>query len=161
MIRRGTTKHCCWGLCKSDSRYPEKLSQDTTFVRFAKPGIIKDGMTDWEKNQAMLKTDKARRWLLACGRKDFNHVNQITKDTYICSLHFINGIIPTFENPWIDPLSANLSQTELSEPVHKKRKSHRKILDVKVDISNESSNIHSAADMIAADALLDLGVFRT
>ena len=34
------------------------------------------------------KTEKAKRWIHACGRKDFTNVDQISKSTYICSLHF-------------------------------------------------------------------------
>ena len=50
---------------------------------------LRDNMTEWEKNQAKLKTEKAKRWQFLCGRKDFQKLEQIKKDTYICSLHFI------------------------------------------------------------------------
>ena len=26
-MKKGATKHCSWGLCKSDSRYPESMPE--------------------------------------------------------------------------------------------------------------------------------------
>lgn len=49
LVGRGATKHCCWGLCKSDSRYTEKIPPGTVFINFPKLGKIKDSMTEWEK----------------------------------------------------------------------------------------------------------------
>ena len=49
----------------------------------------------------------------ACGRKEFSLLEQIKKDTYICSLHFID---PIEENP--DPVIA----TSITERQNKKRK---------------------------------------
>eukprot|EP00795_Rhopilema_esculentum_P012139 gene12139-2744_t len=85
------TKHFGWGLCKSDSRYPKRMPCGTSFIRFAKPGKIREDMTEWEKRRANEQTMKVKRWMHACGQKDFNKFQQITKDTYICSLHFIGG----------------------------------------------------------------------
>ena len=110
-------KHCCYGLCTSDSRYPEKLPEGTKFYfkfyPFTKPGYIKETMTNWEKEKQNQRTEKARRWLKACGRKDFNSIEQITKHTYICSLHFID---PIEENP--DPVHA----TSMTERVGKRKR---------------------------------------
>ena len=86
-----TTKHCCWGECKSDSRYPADMPEGTTFFRFPKPGKIRDNMTQWEREQARLKTEKAKCWQYLCGRQDFSKLSQIKKDTYICSLHFVGS----------------------------------------------------------------------
>ena len=61
----------------------------TAFIPFAKPGNIKEGMDDWLIKHESIKTEKAERWFHACGRQDFMSLNQITKDTYICSLRFI------------------------------------------------------------------------
>jgi hypothetical protein len=69
MSGKRATKHCCWGTCKSDSRYPEKMPEGTTFIRFPKPESIHENMTHWEKEQAKLKTEK--RWQYLCGHKDF------------------------------------------------------------------------------------------
>ena len=81
-------KHCCYALCKSDSRYPNSMPPGTTFISFPKPGKLKEGMDNWLVNFENKKTEKAKRWMHACGRKDFSNVSQITKDTYICSIHF-------------------------------------------------------------------------
>ena len=48
------------------------------------------------------KTEKSKRWLHACGRKDFSRISDTKKDTYICSLHFAGEHGPTDENP--DPI---------------------------------------------------------
>ena len=76
-------------------------------------GIIKEGMTNWDISKQNAKTEKARRWLNACGRKDFNSLTQITNDTYICSIHFVD---PIEENP--DPIHA----TSLTERSGKRKK---------------------------------------
>ena len=109
-IKKGATKHCSWGLWKSDSRYPESMQV----------GKIKDGMTEWEKNKQNEFTEKAKEWVHACGRKDFT-IDKITKDTYICSLHFVGGNGPTEEDP--DPINASLLECEL---VRKKDNKKRK-----------------------------------
>ena len=46
-------KRCCYGTCKSDTRYPEQLLDDVKFVPFPKPA----------KN-----TEKCQRWIRLCGR---------------------------------------------------------------------------------------------
>lgn len=107
MAKRDATKHSCWGKCNSDSRYPERLPKETYFIRFPKPGRIRDNMTEWEKNQAKLKTEKAKRWQYLCGRKDFQNLKQITKDTYICSLHFVGGKGPEGKDAEPDVGNAN------------------------------------------------------
>ena len=56
------TKHCCWGECKSDSRYPEKLHEalkkrleegKAIFLPFPK---VSQGL------------ERCQRWVNACGR---------------------------------------------------------------------------------------------
>lgn len=120
MAKRDATKHCCWGKCNSDSRYPERLPKETYFIRFPKPGRIRDNMTEWEKNQAKLKTEKAKRWQYLCGRKDFQNLKQITKDTYICSLHFVGGKGP--EGKDAEPMLATLTPEESEKQQNRKRK---------------------------------------
>ena len=46
----------------------------------------------------------AKRWIHACGKKDFHSVRQITKNTFICQLHFDE---PIGDNP--DPIIATSS----------------------------------------------------
>ena len=77
-------------------------------------------MTEWEKNQAKLKTEKAKRWQFLCGRKDFQKLEQIKRDTYICSLHFIGGKSPT--DPEAEPVLATLTPDETQRRQVRKRK---------------------------------------
>lgn len=63
-------KHCSFGTCKSDSRYPDKLN-GAKFKPFPKP-----------------KTNlpKCMRQIALCHRpQDQLNVNKTTKDTYICT----------------------------------------------------------------------------
>ena len=110
MALKGATKHCVWGLCKSDSRYPDNLSEGTYFIRFPKLGNVKEGMTHLEKQKEIDKTNKCKRWVHACGRKNFT-VKDVKKDTYICSRHFVESSGPTIDNP--DPLIAKLGENSI------------------------------------------------
>ena len=88
-----------------DSRYPERMKKGVLFfIRFAKPGRLKDTMSDWERQENLKKTGKVKRWLHASERNDFNRIEQIKKDLYICSLHFAGQRGPTQEHP--DPVKA-------------------------------------------------------
>ena len=78
------TKHCCWGECKTDSRYPEKWpeslkelknSGQKVFIPFPKP---------WRD------LAKCKRWIVACSREFFTEKN-FNKNTYICALHWPGG----------------------------------------------------------------------
>ncbi|KAL3873450.1 hypothetical protein ACJMK2_036566 [Sinanodonta woodiana] len=82
-----TTKHCCYGSCRSDSRYQK---DGVWFIGFGN-GFPKP---DKEKERCML-------WVHNCGRRDFT-IKNVTKDTYICSLHFVGGNGPTKAHP--DPV---------------------------------------------------------
>ena len=71
-----STKHCCWGKCTNDSRYPEKLpkslqemlaSGQKVFMSFPKP------------SQGI---EKCQRWITTCSRKYFD-VSTITRNTFI------------------------------------------------------------------------------
>ena len=96
------------------------MPEGTKFFPFPKPGKIRQDSTEWEKSQAKLKTEKARRWQYLCGRKDFSRPEQITKDTYICSLHFAESSGPTDEHP--EPLLACLTDKEAEARMKRKRK---------------------------------------
>ena len=107
------TKHCCWGECKIDSRYPEKWpeslkelekSAQKVFIPFPKPA----------KDLA-----KCNRWLVACSREFFTEKN-VNKNTYICALHWPGGKGPTDEFP--DPLKANLTRKQAGRASAPKRK---------------------------------------
>ena len=60
-VKKGSTKHCCWGNCKNDSRYPDKLPSGTYLIRFSKPGNVKELMIQWEKDRENVKTEKAKK----------------------------------------------------------------------------------------------------
>ncbi|XP_065677354.1 uncharacterized protein LOC136092745 [Hydra vulgaris] len=94
LLGKRSTKHRYWGVCHSDSRYPDKLPAETFFLRFPKPGKIKEWMPNSEKEKQNIQTELCKKWIHACGRKSFN-INNIKKDTYICSLHFFESKGPT------------------------------------------------------------------
>ena len=76
-------------------------------------------MTQWEKDRENVKTEKAKKWVHACGREGFS-IKNIKKDTFICSNHFIGCCGPTEEDP--DPLLATLTDKELKKKASRKRK---------------------------------------
>ncbi|ELU08614.1 hypothetical protein CAPTEDRAFT_191129 [Capitella teleta] len=88
-VPRGGTKHCCYGLCRSDSRYSDReYMQGVGWIPFPKPR--KD-------------LDRCLRWIAACGRADFG-VDNIRRWTYICTKHFVGGNGPSEDHP--DPIQA-------------------------------------------------------
>ena len=94
------TKHCAWGTCKNDSRYPHLLNKNRNgdpvrFIRF--PPAKR-----WKS-----LAEKRQRWIVACHRGDF----LCSKDSYICSLHFVGENGPTPEHP--DPISAVASEEKV------------------------------------------------
>lgn len=108
-----STKHCCWGECKTDSRYPDKWpkslkemeqSGKKVFIPFPKP------------SQDIMK---CKRWMLACSRQFFTE-NSITRNTYICALHWPGEKGPTAEFP--DPLKANFTPAQAKRASAPKRK---------------------------------------
>ncbi|KAK7930464.1 hypothetical protein WMY93_006859 [Mugilogobius chulae] len=84
-------KRCAYGLCKSDTRYPERLAGGVEFFAFPKP-----------KTQL----ERCLQWIKQCGRP-YSQLNtsKINKHTYVCSKHFLKGK-PTSEFP--NPVNAVL-----------------------------------------------------
>ena len=68
---RKSNIHCCWGVCNADTRYLDRLPLKTVYIPFPKLGKLRDGMTEWERNREAERTEKAKRWVHACGQKDF------------------------------------------------------------------------------------------
>ena len=108
-----STKHCCWGECKTDSRYPDKWpkslkemekSAKKVFIPFPKPS---QGIK------------KCKRWIVSCSRQFFTE-KSITRNTYICALHWPGEKGPTVEFP--DPLKANFTPAQAHRVSSKKRK---------------------------------------
>lgn len=102
------TKHCCYGTCTSDSRYSDTDNmKGVSFIRFPKPyKQRKNGKHDSKLERQ--KNEKCKRWIHACGRPTSGPnaftIQNINKDTYICSRHFIGNNGPTDEHP--DPIIA-------------------------------------------------------
>ena len=48
--------------------------------------------------------EKCRKWVNAFHRADFS-INNVSKDTYICSKHFVGGNGPTEDH--LNPIPAN------------------------------------------------------
>jgi hypothetical protein len=55
--------------------------------------------------------EKSRRWISACSRKNFD-VSNITRNAYICAVHWPGEKGPTDKHP--DPLKATLTPSELT-----------------------------------------------
>ena len=92
----GATKHCCYGVCNSDSRYADRSHMENIqWIPFPKP-----------KRQQ----EKCMRWVRACGREDFS-VEKVRKWTYICSKHFVGGNGPTEKHP--DPIPATYTPQQV------------------------------------------------
>ena len=64
--------------------------------------------------------EKCQRWILACSREYFT-VENITRNTYICALHWPGEKGPTDEFP--DPLKANFTKKEKEKASFRKRRS--------------------------------------
>ena len=97
-------KHCCWGVCKSDSRYADReYMTGVTWFPFPKP---------------FSQPEKCQMWVTLCGRKNFMFAN-VNKATYICSKHFVSGG-PTVEHP--DPLPAAGTTIDVERAQRKKRR---------------------------------------
>ena len=152
--RKGATKHCCWGACNTDSRFLDKNPNGTFFIRFPKPGKLKDSMTDWEKQQIKQATEKCMRWVHCCGRKNFT-INNITKDTYICSLHFVGNNGPTEESP--DPLLATLTESEIAKKTHKRKLPRERDFSIKKKKRKQKNtkNVACNSDSLEINNIVD------
>ena len=112
-------KHCSWGNCTTDSRYPKrwpdslkKLEESgrKVFIPFVKP------------------LEKCRRWIVACSRK-FSTEQNISRNTYICALHWPGESGPTEEYP--NPLKANFTPEQASrDSVKRKAPTERRVRPV-------------------------------
>ena len=114
MLQMVATKHCCWGECKSDSRFPHLLHPALKKrLQEGKPIFLPFP----KKSQGL---ERCLRWVNACGRgKDFT-VDKVTKYTYICYLHWPGEAGPTKE--FDVPLKATLKPKEVLKATKPKRK---------------------------------------
>ncbi|XP_077865468.1 uncharacterized protein LOC144352035, partial [Saccoglossus kowalevskii] len=133
-----TTKHCCHGNCKSDSRYSDRdYMKNVIFLRFPKP----------HRN-----LDKCKTWVHACGRQDFS-VESIKKDTYICSKHFVSENGPSDEHP--DPIPATYNGEQIQR-FSRKRKPPKPRDGVPKSAKQQRMDVSSAASgllLLATDTM--------
>ena len=108
-----STKHCCHGECKTDPRYPQhwpksllELEESGKKVFIPFPKLSQD-------------VEKCRRWIVACSQEFFTEKN-VSRNTYICALHWPGEKGPIYECP--NPLKANLTPAQLSRARAPKRK---------------------------------------
>ena len=113
---------------------------------------------NWKKNKRNEFTYKRKKQVYACDKKGFT-IDKITKNTYICSLHFFsrNGLIE--EDP--DPISASLLECEL---VGKKDKKKEKIslerdpfLSKKKKVRANRTKKHSQREICRLDSIVQYG----
>lgn len=107
-------KTCVFSQCKSDSRTIDKdVCSEILFVPFPQP--FRD-------------VAKCRRWLRVCRSHNFG-IAQITRFTYVCSLHFVGGRGPTEIYP--DPIAG------MPAVIHKRQLSNKR--KTSTDESEDSS----------------------
>lgn len=139
-----TTKHCCFGVCRSDSRYGDRdHMKGVFFIPFPKPRRY---------------PEKCQRWLRACRREGFT-VKNVTKDTYICSLHFVGGKGPTIENP--DPIPATATSVQVEKMAHKRKAPtprHKDKADVPMKRRKRLTHNNTPSSQEAEDKPTDLHV---
>ena len=96
--------------------------------------------------------ERSQRWINACSRANFT-VDKITRNTYICALHWPGERGPTDEFP--DPLKANFTTREVLKASRPKRKGPRpRILQNKrarTDDSDSYLRSTSAEDLPEAE----------
>ena len=140
-----STKHCCWGECKTDSRFPEEWpkslkelqeSGKKVFIPFPKPSQ---------------DIAKCKRWLVACSREFFTE-KSISRNTYICALHWPEEKGPTAEFP--DPLKANFTPTQAARACAPKRKAPKPRVSKKIKLVNEDCG-EKLDEFISTDELED------
>ena len=89
-------KRCAWGTCKTDSRDPEWLIKGGKVINFHP-----------FPSEKKLK-ERRELWIRSCSRADDF---KCTKDSYICSLHFVGENGPTDIDP--NPVPATASREKV------------------------------------------------
>ena len=84
------------------------------------------------------RIEHCQRWINACSCENFTAKN-ITRDTYICALHWPGEMGLTKEFP--DPLKANLSVKNIYEQVHRKRKLPKQRIEL-IDVKKSKLELH-------------------
>ena len=100
-----------------------------------------------KKNKQNEFTEKAEKWMQAYGRKAFT-IDKIIKDTYICSLHFVDGNGPTEEDP--DPINTSLLQCELLRKKDEKKEetlTKRPLVSQEEEVRAKRTNKHGESEI--------------
>ncbi|XP_074105654.1 uncharacterized protein LOC141531636 [Cotesia typhae] len=163
--KKGAKKHCCYGVCRSDTRNKSFLANQYFFVSFRKPCL--------EYRQKRIKTtvknhintcskcSKCDLWVKRCGRGDgrFQGIDHVNKDTYICSLHFEGESGPTTEYP--DPISCVQGQSSQKMKIITRTSLAEKYKEIK-DNSDNSTGVSnsSAEDMECENGAVDVGTIE-
>ena len=131
-------KHCCYGMCKSDSRYSARDDMaGVFFIPFPK---------------LKTKREKCLKWISICGRPHSNfNIQKINEWTYICSKHFVGGAGPTDLYP--DPIPA-IQVGSLSPAVAKTARKSR----IKNHSSPSSSHFTFEHDYCTLPSSVDVDV---
>ena len=148
-----STKHCCWGKCNNDSRYPERLPKSLKEMQAAGKNIF----IPFPKPSQDI--EKCKRWINACSREGFD-TSKVTRNTYICAVHWVGDKGPTAENP--DPLKANFTTKEYKKATAPKRKAPKSrwsspLKKCKLDSSSSFDDKKDSADVFVQndDAIPD------
>ncbi|XP_074613320.1 uncharacterized protein LOC141873274 [Acropora palmata] len=106
------TKHCSWGRCNMDSRYPDRMPQSLKELQESGQKVFIPFVKPWHD------LERCKKWVNACSRKNFT-TESITNNSYICALHWPKQKGPTEEFP--DPLKANLTTEEMEKRCRKRK----------------------------------------
>lgn len=121
-------KRCVWGTCKSDSRYPDRI-KGLHFIPFPKPKA---------------NYEKCLLWIRLCGRPHWQfNPSTITKHTYICSKHFVDGA-PSDLFP--NPEDATGTPAKPSRPNPKRKMVHQHTENSKLAKREQASTDNTMAE---------------
>ena len=95
-----------------DSRYPDRMPQSLKELQESGQKVFIPFVKPWHD------LERCKKWVNACSRKNFTS-ESITKNSYICALHWPKQKGPTEEFP--DPLKANLTSEEMEKRCRKRK----------------------------------------
>ena len=105
-------KHCSWGRCNMDSRYPDRMPKSLKELQEMDQKVFIPFIKPWHN------PERCKKWVNACSRKNFT-TKSITKNSYICALHWPKQKGPIEEFP--DPLKATLTTEEMEKTSYKRK----------------------------------------
>nr|XP_018666905.1 uncharacterized protein LOC108949341 [Ciona intestinalis] len=129
--------HCSWGTCNSDSKYGAASKN---------PRINMVGVRFFPIPKPKTQLEKCKIWIKACGRQNFG-IENVTKNSYVCSKHFVSGEPSSkYPNP-ISALSNDHAQANnfLKRPCRPSPKQREAVCSKRlrlVDSSSAGSSLH-------------------